>query len=209
MVPTELDKPADLLNYPCKLCGKPLARVEHFWVLNRWMHISVHNRCAEEWSRVKAAPKRELKIPERFQSFDNRLANGEAARLCGAFSPQSNVKTLAILGLPGQGKSRLLWETAKTFMEDLGHGELVPFQFEALITEFDKSNFIKLSQARYVLLDDVGSCESYGRERAALQAALRSRIKRGDLWTFLTIDNLSFDPELEHVFKGRALIVTL
>lgn len=202
------DQPPDIPDWKCRICGHPM-RVRHYNILGRWLHPTVHDRCSDQWSRDKAALDRggtSHEIPERFARFDGTRADAEATRLCGAFSPQSKVKTLAIIGTPHRGKSRLLWATVQSFFDELGHGWPEAFVFETLMAEFDKPILQRIATARYVLIDDVGSCESYGRERAALQAALRSRIKASK-WTFLTIDSMSFDPDLEHVFEDRALVV--
>jgi hypothetical protein len=215
MVNVDLDtrppKPADLAEYKCRLCGRPLPPpIQHHWVYDRWLHPTTHPKCGEAWSAKQSNGKQKLPdLPERFAHFDARLANNEAARAAGAFSPQSKVKTLVIQGLPGKGKSRLLWSVVEQFFGELGHGWVEAFLFETLIADYDKAALMKIASNRYVLVDDIGSCESYGRERAGLQAALRSRIKRGDLWSFLTVDANTFDPGLEDICKDRALVVTL
>ena len=58
--------------------------------------------------------------------------------------------------------------------------------------------------SQYVFIDDIGSVECYGRERANLQNLIRARIQKGQ-WTFLTIDSMNFDPDLKHVLTGRAV----
>jgi chromosomal replication initiation ATPase DnaA len=213
MVTTPLDdpsvKPDDLIDYPCKICGGTLPRVTHHWIATtqQWMHPAVHDRCATAWEKQKAAPKTtKHAVPERFAHFDATRANAEAVRLCGEFSPESKVKTLALIGGPGKGKSRLLWATVAGFFAELGHGWVEHFEFENLMAEYDKADLVKVTQSRYVLVDDIGSIDCYGRERAGLQAALRSRIKSNERWTFLTIDRLeNFDPDLGRILKDRAI----
>lgn len=206
MVTVDLDeKPADI-HWKCLICGKPFL-VTHYQILDKWVHPTVHDRCADQYYKKKdAAPG--LQIPERFAHFDGSKLSDEARSLCGTFTPQSEVHTLVIVGPPHKGKSRLLWNVVKGFFVELGHGWVDAFLFEELMAEFDKEALRKIAAARYVLVDDIGAVESYGRERAGLQAAIRTRIKNG-LWTFLSIDSMSFDPELENVFKGRAIVVAL
>jgi hypothetical protein len=202
------DKPADIPDWKCLICGKPFL-VTHYQILGKWIHPAVHDRCGERFYKEKntiRAP--ELKIPERFAHFDQKQGNAEAMSLCAAFSHESKVKTLAIIGTPHKGKSRLLWMAVKSFFNELGHGWVEAFGFEELMAEFDKGTMQKIATSRYVLVDDVGCVESYGRERAALQAALRARIKN-NLWTFLSVDSISFDPGLESILKDRALMVVL
>jgi hypothetical protein len=201
------EKPADI-HWKCLICGKPFLAT-HYQILDKWVHPTVHDRCAEQYYKNKDTARAPgVQIPERFASFDGSKLSDEARSLCAAFTPTSEVKTLAIVGPPHKGKSRLLWNVVKGFFIELGHGWVEPYLFENLMAEYDKAALQKIATSRYVLVDDVGAVESYGRERAGLQAAIRARIKNG-LWTFLTIDSMSFDPELENVFKGRALVVTM
>ena len=214
MVTTPLDKPDDLIDYPCKLCGGKLPRVKHHWIATtgQWAHATVHERCADAWSKgqQETQKKKGYAVPERFAHFDATRANAEAVSLCGTFSPESKVKTLALIGAPGKGKSRLIWAAVQGFFAELGHGWVEAFEFENLMAEYDKADLVKVTQSRYVLVDDIGSIDCYGRERAGLQAALRSRIKSGEKWTFLTIDRLeNFDPDLGRILKERAISMLL
>jgi hypothetical protein len=201
------DKPPDI-SWNCSICGGKM-QVTHYEILGKWLHPTVHERCSQQFYRNKnAAQSPKLEIPERFAHFDGKQVDTEALRLCGTFSPESKVKTLAIAGMPHKGKSRLLWITVKGFFDELGHGWVDAYLFEELMSDYDKGTMTRIATSRYVLVDDIGAVESYGRERAALQAALRSRIKNG-LWTFISIDSMTFDPELENVLKDRAVLVVL
>lgn len=205
--PLEFDDKPDDYHGTCELCGKPLY-ITHHRLFDRWHATRAHERCIDErFSTTK--PKKPRVVPARFGEFDPTKADKRAMGLCAGFSPESKVRTLAILGVPALGKSRLLWATAIQFFDDLGGTAWVDaFGFEKLVAELDRAALAKITNARYVLVDDIGCIESYGRERAALQAALRARIKGGK-WTFLTVDNMDFDPGLEDVLKHHALVVAL
>lgn len=204
----EFDKPNDYEG-TCELCGGSML-ITHHLLLNHWIATRAHDRCIDEryattFHKAKTPPE----MPERFRSFDIKQADQRAVRLVEGFSPQSKLKTLAILGIAGQGKSRLLWATVVGFFDQLGGAAWVEhFGFEQLMSELDRAALNRITHARFVLVDDIGCIESYGKERAGLQAALRTRIKGGK-WTFLTVDNMDFDPGLEDVLKHHAVVVAL
>lgn len=209
---SELDPPEPITGYNCRLCGAPLKLVQWHWVYDRWLHDTVHVRCAEEWEKRKATEgvkAMEREIPERFRHFDAKKANQEALWRAQEFSPESDKKTLAIVGVPGRGKSRLMWAIVEQFFAELGGSRWVEyFLFEDLITEFDRNALTKLKGAKHAFIDNVGGVESYGRERAQLQSVIRTRINKG-MWTFLTIDNIDFDSGLKALCRDRALFVVI
>jgi chromosomal replication initiation ATPase DnaA len=216
MLETEFDKPPDK-EIECMLCYQPMT-VRHHWVrmINKWMHATCHDSCVENWEkqhRVAKAAQAEHQIPERFQDYDLSKANQEAVRLAGAFSPQSRYKTLAIIGVRARGKSRLMWQVIKQFFSDLEaetgtHRWVDYYIFPDLVTAYDRTLLATVKMGKYVFIDDIGCTESFGRERAQLQDIIRTRVQKGQ-WTFLTIDNVDFDPGLADFFKERAVAVYL
>jgi hypothetical protein len=208
MIKTELDKPADK-EIKCLLCNQPL-KVKHDWiaVIDRWVHPSCHNRCVENWvAQQKGGAKAVHEIPERFRDFQlERLPDPKAARLTGNFGPAADHHTLAIIGPRAMGKSRLMWKCVQQFFFDVGSGWPDYALFPDIMTDFDRALITKLKIARYAFIDDIGSTESYGRERALLQDVIRSRVQKQQ-WTFLTIDDPSFDPGFEDLFRDRAHVI--
>ena len=202
----EFDRPDDHPGM-CEICGQPM-RVTYHLLGTNWRPTRAHNQCIEShYSTTHSKTPRE--IPERFRTFNPKEADQRAMRLAEAFSPQSKVKTLAIRGKPGKGKSRILWAAVIGFFDALGGTAWVEsFGFESLMTEYDKLALNRIAKARFVLVDDIGCIMSYGKERAGLQAALRSRIKSGK-WTFITVDDMGFDPGLEDVLRSFALIIAM
>jgi DNA replication protein DnaC len=219
VVHTELDKPPDK-EFRCRICGEPMV-VTHHWieVLDRWMHASVHVACQGIYDRQRAAEthksqKSERAIPERFLTFDAHKANPEALAIAQSFMPDSKLKTLAIIGPSGRGKSRLMWATIGQFFDilemELGAKRWVEyFLFSDLVSELDRTELNRLKIAKYAFLDDVGVVESYGKERASLQQVIRARIQKDQNWTFMTIDSLLFDNGLKDFMRGRAVTIYL
>jgi DNA replication protein DnaC len=211
MIETELDRPQDK-EIACLLCGKAL-KVTHHWVavINRWLHPSCHNRCVEDWqknNKINSGKNAQAhEVPKRFEDFQlGLLPDQGAARSAGNFDPTSAHHALAIIGPRGTGKSRLMWKTVETFFGDLGTGWPEYALFPDIMTDFDRALIGKLKNARYAFIDDIGSTESYGRERALLQDVIRSRVQKQQ-WTFLTIDDPSFDPGFEDLFRDRAHVI--
>ena len=201
-----LDRPDDY-DGACEICGQSM-RITHHLLGTNWRPVRAHDYCINKFYSVTRS-KAPREIPERFQTFNPQKADQRAMRLAEAFSPQSKVKTLAILGTPGKGKSRILWAAVIQFFDELGGTAWVEsFGFESLMTEYDKLALNRIAKARFVLVDDIGCIMSYGKERAGLQAALRSRIKSGK-WTFITVDDMGFDPGLEDVLRSFALIIAM
>jgi hypothetical protein len=210
---TPLDQPDDIV-ISCGICNKPL-RSRYHWVYDRWLHGTVHDKCAEEWSRAEKtrgnAPPSAQPIPERFAEYRSDLANQQALSLAQGFAADSELHTLAIIGPPGRGKSRLAWAVIQQYFDDLAaltgaHRWVDYYLFGDLVTDPERSMLSKVKIGRYVFIDDIGACECYGRDRATLQAIIRTRIQKSQ-WTWLTIDNISFDPDLDHVMDGRAVKV--
>jgi hypothetical protein len=200
------------LRIDCALCGKPVVARYHY-LLGRWLHPSVHEKCAEAWDRKIAqrfAKDVEQEIPARFAQFNAKMAIAEAVEAVEGFSPDSELKTLAIIGVPARAKSRLMWCVVQGFFAELerktGLRRWVDYYiFPDLVTEQDKSMFTKVKVGKYVFIDDIGCTESYGRERAAVQDVIRARVQKG-MWTFLTIDDPEFD-RFKDIFRGRAVEV--
>jgi DNA replication protein DnaC len=209
---SELEKPADK-EILCGWCGEKMT-VTHHWipVLNHWTHAAIHVRCQDEYYRQasqKSHKSQEREIPERFIRFDPTLADSSALDACAAFTPDSKLRTLVLVGVPRRGKSRIMWATIAQFFDLLelqtGVRRWVDYYlFADLVSELDRGQLNRLKVAKYAFLDDVGSVESYGRERAALQQVIRARIQSNRDWFFLTIDSLNFDLGLQDFLKGRA-----
>lgn len=208
MVKTDLDQPT---HVQCAICGQMLVANYH-WFFGRWRHATVHEKCAQDWEKNfghrKVNPQ---EVPPRFAEFDPTKANKRVVAACGGFSPESNLKTLAIIGERATGKSRLMWATIQSFFGELERltGMLAwvdYYLFTDLITEFDRNALVRVKAGRYVAIDDIGCTDSYGRERAQLQDVIRTRVQKG-MWTFLTIDNPEFDSGLADLFRDRALTV--
>jgi DNA replication protein DnaC len=212
-IQTPLDQPEPML-VRCRLCTKPFT-ANFYWVYDRWLRPTVHDKCAEEWSKAEKArdaePPKKQPIPERFTSFDPLQADQKTLSLAQSFGPDSNSKALVIIGPPGRGKSRIMWAVIQQFFGELEACEgarrwVDYYTFSDLVSESDKSMLSRVKHDRYVFIDDVGSCDCYGRERATLQNIIRTRVQKQQ-WTWLTIDNMDFDPDLDRVLDGRAVKV--
>jgi len=209
-VKTILDQPT---RVQCAICGEMLVANYH-WLFSRWMHASVHDKCAQDWEKNFGSGYRKVnpqEIPARFAEFHPLKLDRRVVAACAAFSPESDLKTLAIIGERATGKSRLMWASIQSFFGELKRltGMLAwvdYYLFTDLITEYDRNVLAKVKMGRYVAIDDIGCTESYGRERAQLQDVIRTRVQKG-MWTFLTIDNPEFDPGLGDLFRDRALTV--
>jgi hypothetical protein len=214
-IQTELDKPADITDWKCKWCGQSMT-VTHHWVLSLWLHPTVHDTCADAYmakQTERAGPK--PLIPERFRDWQvERFQHKQAFADAVSFDPDSAFKTLVIVGEPGNGKTRLMWTVINQFFDVMrqrtGEQRWVDhYLFTDIVSELDKTLLAKMKMTKYLYVSDVGSVDSYGRERAGLQQVLRSRIQHGQ-WTFLCIDSLqTFDPGLEDFFKGRATVISI
>jgi DNA replication protein DnaC len=217
MITTPLDQPPDEV-VECRLCGQPL-KVRYHWieVIDTWLRPSCHDACCERYeanqrSGAKPLDNGDREVPEHFRGFDPNKADQDALESCSLFTPDSRLRTLALIGVPRRGKSRLMWAIIEQFFTLLERNRGVRrwvdyFLFTDLISEMDRNQLAKLKMSKHAFLDDVGSVESFGKERAGLQQVLRARIQKGDNWTFLTVDSLSFDPGLVDLMHGRATIV--
>lgn len=198
---------------PCRLCGKPLTG--HFWHWNykKWYGQTCHERCITGWDARRAGEKPfRPEIPERFAAFDiGKFRYPDAADEASAFGPDSKLKALALIGPVGRGKSRLMWQVISQFFtlwaQERGQSRWVDaYLFSDLVTEYDQSALNKLKHAQFVLVDDIGDLPA-GRARSSLQEVIRNRVKTGR-WTFLTIDDTKFDPDLvKHIFVERGVAV--
>jgi DNA replication protein DnaC len=215
MIHIPFEKPEDI-RWLCKICGEEMIASYH-WVFSRWMHPTVHDRCVATYNKNAAASQSKLTvlerdIPERFLEFDHTKANTEAMQAASEFLPNAKLKSLVIVGVRARGKSRIMWASITGFFDTLRRetgAQRWPeyFLFPDLISELDRAALNRFKLAKYAFLDDVGSVESYGRERAALQQVIRSRIQKNESWTWLTVDNMNFDPGLEDLCRDRALVV--
>jgi hypothetical protein len=217
MINTSLDQPPDEV-VECRLCGQPLT-VRYHWieVLNRWLRPSCHNECVNRYEANQRAGAKPLdngnrEVPEHFREFDPNKADQDALENCSLFTPDSRLRTLALVGVPRRGKSRLMWAIIEQFFTLLERNREIRrwvdyFLFSDLISELDRNQLAKLKMSKFAFVDNIGEVESYGKERASLQQILRARVQKGDAWTFLTIDSISFDPGLIDVMNNRATLV--
>jgi hypothetical protein len=205
---------AETWTRPCALCREPLQGRFWWWRGRRWYGATCHDRCLRLWDRNrvrrKAGPLRT--IPERFAAFDPAKFRYERAlSQAQDFQPGSRVKVLALIGPIGRGKSRLIWQVISQFFDiweqERGQSRWVDaFNFSDLLTEYDQARVMRIKNAQFVLIDDIGDCPA-GRMRSTLQEVIRYRAKT-QAWTFLTCDDIAFDPDLvKHVFVERALVV--
>lgn len=206
MIKTDLDRPPDK-EIECRICGKPMTVSWHLF-MGRWAHGNCHDQCVENLERSTPGSKRRRVVPERFMDFYlDRLPDLGAARKALNFDIDNAYRALAIIGVRGMGKSRLMWEVVKEFFAKPQLTSWVEYAiFPDLMTDFERATIIKLKAARYAFIDDIGSTESYGRERAQLQDVIRTRVQK-QMWTFLTIDDPSFDAGFEDLFRDRAVVV--
>ena len=205
---TTLDQPEDK-QIRCMICHGPMKVTHHYIdVLDKWMHATVHEKCLENLdAKIQAKKQPEHEVPERFRDFClEQLPDQQAARAASNFDPDSSYHTLAIIGPRGNGKSRLMWQVVQAFFEYLGGGWPEYATFSDIMTDFNKTMAARLKGSRYVFIDDIGCTESFGRDRSQLQNVIRARVQKG-YWTFLTIDDPSFDPGFEDLFRRRAVVI--
>lgn len=209
-----LEKPDDM-PFNCMICHGPMVATFH-WMVNRWIHTTVHVKCAEVFDASRSGTiKGEdsvTDVPERFQIFNHgQFWDKNAIAEAHDFLPDSQLKTLAMIGDSGLGKSRLMWAVIQQFSDqmrlDQGYQIQVKyFIFADVLSDFDRNKILAIKQAKYAFIDDIGAVDSHGQQRAQLQQVIRARIQTG-LWTFLTIDNEDFDPGMRDVLKGRAKVI--
>src|ERR1700746_3364709 len=124
-VQTPLEQPPEEI-VECRLCGRPL-KVRYHWieVINKWMRPSCHDECCERYDAERRAGASrpagngDREVPEYFHGFDPNKADQDALEACSLFTPDSRLKTLALIGVPRRGKSRLMWATIKWFFDIL------------------------------------------------------------------------------------------
>ena len=182
------------------------------WMVNRWIRTTVHESCAGEFKSGVPQKEEENFVPERFQIFNpGQFSDKRVLQEAVQFLPESQLKTLVLIGDCGLGKSRLMWTVVQQFFDTLrldnGYQSWVNYEvFADLMTEFDRAKIIGLKQSKYLFIDDIGAVDSHGAQRAQLQQVIRARIQTG-MWTFLTIDNEDFDPGLRDLLKGRGKVI--
>jgi hypothetical protein len=208
VIETEFDMPDDV-TIPCEYCGQ-LMQVTHFWLPSRkrWaLSRTVHDECMEKSWKKFGKPVSQA-VPERFQGFDPTKFGDQAALEAAMKFQEYPFRTIAIIGEPGKGKSRLMWYVVQLFFTELAKfGQMRwcdYWIFPDLVTDFDNILLRKVKESGYAFIDDVGSTHAFGRERAQLQDVIRSRVQN-KRFTFLTIDNPEFDPDFKHLFKERAV----
>jgi hypothetical protein len=218
------DEPADLpengptnewLDTLCMFCRKPL-RARFWMVSGKRLRPTVHDWCADKYSKMLHDPRKtvdgDASVPERFRHWDPaKFPNKHAFSQAQSFDPDSQLKALAILGDPGRGKSRLMWQVVRQFFEIWAEARnqsrwVEYFLFSDLMTEYDQSKITKLKLAQFAFVDDLADAPS-GRTKALIQEVIRYRVQ-SQKWTFLTIDNDGFDADLiRNVFRERAVTV--
>jgi DNA replication protein DnaC len=219
----EDEQPAAVENGPtnlwwegqCLFCRKPL-RARYWMLMGKPLRPTVHEQCAQRYNKMLHDPRKtvpgDAEIPERFRFWDfAKFPDKHAFSLAQSFDPDSQYKTLAILGNPGKGKSRLMWQVVRQFFEIWAEQKnqsrwVEYYLFSDLMTEYDQSKISKAKAAQFCFIDDLADAPS-GRVKAAVQEVVRYRVQ-SQKWTFLTIDSDKFDPDLlTNVFRERALKV--
>jgi len=196
----------------CLLCHQPI-RARYWMVMGKRMHGTVHEGCCDRYERELHGQKTEqVAIPERFKEWDTeKFPDKQAFAAAQAFDPDSKYKTLALLGDPGKGKSRLMWQIVRQFFEVWAEQRrqsrwVEYFLFSDLATEYDQSRITKVKMSQFVFLDDLTELPP-SRTKALIQEVVRYRVQT-QKWTFLTIDKAEFDPDLiHHVCHERAVVV--
>lgn len=199
----------------CKACHQPL-KARYWMVQGKRLRPTVHDRCAAQYDQQLRDPRKTVEgdaaIPERFLYWDSaKFSDKHAFFQAQGFDPDSKFKVLAILGNPGKGKSRLCWQVIRQFFEiwaERRHQSrwVEYFHFSDLMTEYDQSKISKAKLAQFAFIDDLADAPS-GRTKSQVQELIRHRCQN-QKWTFLTIDNTEFDPDLlTNVFRERAVTV--
>lgn len=210
-----LEPPPDKV-VQCSICGEPL-KINFIWfeLGRRWIQSSsVHAACWEEWNKKEPSRNVVQLIPPHYREISPVRFDHKVLAQAGGFRPDNAKRILAIIGQPRKGKTQLAWWIIARFFrqleEDTGYRRWVDyFLFTELMADYDKTRNQMLMGSKYLFVDDIGCVESYGRDRAALQAVIRSRISQ-NRWTFLTIDNLpSFDPGLEEILQAGAVNIVV
>jgi chromosomal replication initiation ATPase DnaA len=209
-----LEKP-EPVQTKCAICYQPL-RANFYWMVNRWIRTTVHDKCAEAFDASRSGTIRgeenATNVPERFTVFNHgQFWDKHALFEVKDFLPDSRLKTLALIGDSGLGKSRLMWAVIQQFFDQLRlengyQSKIQYFIFADVLSEFDRNKLLAIKGAKYAFIDDIGAVDSHGQPRAQLQQVIRARIQTG-MWTFLTVDNEDFDPGMRDVFRGRAKVI--
>lgn len=208
-----LEKP-EPVQFRCAICYRPMTANFH-WMVNRWIHTTVHDTCAKAFDASRSGTLKgedNINVPERFSIFNHgQFWDKHALEEVKDFLPDSPLKTLALIGDSGLGKSRLMWAVIQVFFDALRlengyQSKIQYFIFADVLSEFDRNKLLGIKQAKYAFIDDIGAVESHGVQRSQLQQVIRARIQTS-MWTFLTIDNEDFDPGLRDVLQGRAKVI--
>jgi DNA replication protein DnaC len=210
MIITDLDSPGGR-DIKCVGCGEIMHDVQPFWTGRSWIYASVHEECKQKSYDLKVVSKKV--IPERFRSFDEfQFRDTEAMRIAQAFDLDVGYKTLAIIGSPGTGKSRLMWHVLGRFFKEVQRLTLKDrwveyWIFSDLVIEPERGELAKVKSCQFCFIDDIGVTKgTQTRERVRLQDVIHARVQKGQ-WTFLTIDDPEFDPGFKDLFRERAVEV--
>lgn len=205
-IETEFDNPGPK-ELRCKGCNQPMVSVP-FWTGRIWIYPTCHQECYEKDYSVKVVSRKQ--VPERFKVFEEvKFKDPDALRVAHAFGLDSGFKTLAIIGVRASGKSRLMWHVLGRFFEEVQRRTTKDrwveyWIYPDLMTEWDRDELKKVKTCQFCFIDDIGVTEAYGKERSQLQDVIRARVQK-DQWTFLTIDDPSFDPGFKDLFRQRAV----
>lgn len=208
-------KSQETFEASCLLCGQPL-KGNWWYVFGVRLRPTVHTGCQAKYrQQAKGGKIADPAIPERFAHWDGKLfAHHKALSDASAFGPQSKVRVLALIGKAGQGKSRLMWQVVKSFFEEWAAYNHQSRWVEYLLFsdlasgEYDQSKLAKAKSTQFLFLDDIRDMPP-GRMKSQIQEIVRYRTQV-QKWSFFTIDDPDFDSDLiDHVFDGRAVVVTI
>lgn len=203
---TPLDNPGPK-EIRCKGCNEVMT-VEPFWTGRRWLYHNCHTECLEKTYQVRVVSKKGF--PERFLEFhEAQFTDPDALRVAHAFGLNSGFKTLAIIGDPASGKSRLMWHVIGRFFTEMEQRTkqvrwVDYWLYSDLMSDPDREELKKVKSCQFAFIDDIGATEGFGRARANLQDVIRTRVQKNQ-WTFLTIDDPRFDPGFKDLFRERAV----
>ena len=203
----------------CRFCHRPL-RARYWMLMGKRLRPTTHDACAAAYEKMLKDPQKKVEgdaqVPEQFRHWDlGKFRNEQAFSEAQAFDPDSQRKTLVVMGDVGKGKSRLAWAIVRQFFElwsdSRNQARWVDyFSFVDLVSgDYDQSKLSRLKNCQFAFVDDIGCVDSFGKRRAEIQAALRFRVQ-SDRWSFLTVDHADFDRDLfEHIVMDRACVVVI
>ena len=207
-------KTQETFEASCLLCHQPLKG--NWWlIMGVRMRATVHDRCLRAYDSKAGKKIESHQIPERFAHWDGKLfAHQDVLSTATAFAPDSKLRVMALIGPPGTGKSRLMWQVVQSFFDEWGrynHQErwCEYMLFSDLASgEYDQSRLAKVKSTQFLFLDDIRDMPS-GRMKSQIQEIIRYRVQ-SQKWTFLTIDDPGFDFDLiNHVFRERAVVAVI